>query len=376
MTRDDLLTISREPNVAAILDAIAACEGTDGPAGYRTRFGGSTFESFADHPGGTITATSRGREITSSAAGRYQFLERTWRTIALQYDLPSFEPVWQNVAAVALIAGRGALADVRAGRLEAAVAKLNPEWASLPGAPYNQPTKHIDFVRNAYMRAGGRLDGGAPVEARTTPDGLPPIPTPAAPSAARLERPMAPAIAVITALLPSIVKLIPELGKLLGSGSVVADRNLQIAEKFGEVIVQATQTPNLQAAVEMIQTNPDALSAARLAVQSSPIWIELVPGDGGGVAGARKAAEEAAARPGAAGWLAAVNQLLMDIAVVGGGGWMLWGIVTAPSTSGEVRSMIVGAIVGYVGAVIQFRYGSSISSRQKDTALVRELGQR
>jgi muramidase (phage lysozyme) len=375
MTRDELLEHARHPNVRAMLDAIAACEGTAGPLGYRTQFGGGTFDSFADHPKQVIERTLAGKPLASSAAGRYQFLARTWGSLVEQYGFPSFEPQWQDAGAVALIEGRGALEDVIAGRLEAAVRKLAPEWASLPGAPYGQPTKHITFVRDAYLRAGGRLDGGAPVEARTHPNLHTHAPNstefmPVYPDTIKAT-PMAP---VLTALLPSLIGLIPELGKLFGSGSDVASRNLKAAERVAEIVVAATAAPNLQGAVETMTSNPDARNAARLAVQA--VWFELEPGDGGGVAGARKAAEAASERPGIAGLLAGINQLAMDIAVVGGGGYMLWTVAMAPGTSSDIRSLIIGSVAGYIAAVVQFRYGSSVSSRQKDSALVRELGQR
>jgi len=287
MTRGELLAASREPNVRAFLDAIAVCEGTAGLDGYRTQFGGGTFASLADHPRTVITATLGGKPIHSSAAGRYQFLRRTWDELVRQHGFPSFEPDWQDAAAVALIDGRRALAAVRAGDLARAVDLCKEEWASLPGSPHGQPTKHFSLVRDVYLRAGGRLDGGAPIEARTQPPviGLRPEPPPAAdtaPSApsqastAALTRPvttepqMAPFLA---AALPALLQLIPELTKLFGSGSEVSNRNGKLIERVGEIVVQATGAPNLQGAVESMQTNADALETARDAVRRE--WFDL-----------------------------------------------------------------------------------------------------
>lgn len=83
-------------------------------------------------------------------------------------------------------------------------------------------------------------------------------------------KPMAP---VLAALLPSIVGLIPELAKLFGSGSEVATRNVQAAQRVAEVVVAATSAPNLQGAVEAMEADPAALDAAREAVRRE--WFAL-----------------------------------------------------------------------------------------------------
>jgi muramidase (phage lysozyme) len=87
-----------------------------------------------------VTRLLGGREITSTAAGAYQFLARTWDEVAAALELPDFSPQSQDVAALWLIRRRGALADLREGRFDDFVAKCAKEWASLPGSPYGQPT--------------------------------------------------------------------------------------------------------------------------------------------------------------------------------------------------------------------------------------------
>lgn len=148
-----------ERNVRAFLDMIAYAEGTAGPNGYRTLFGGGTFDSMADHPRQFFTFTNKaGQQQRTSAAGRYQFLSRTWDSLARKLELPDFGPASQDAAAVELIRQRGALADVQAGRVSAAVAKCAPIWASLPGANYAQPERKLtDLVAN-FTRAGGTLE--------------------------------------------------------------------------------------------------------------------------------------------------------------------------------------------------------------------------
>lgn len=156
-TAANLATLALDRNVAAFLTMIRHAEGTAGPSGYRTLFGGDTFAHFADHPRIRVSRLLGGKLLTSTAAGAYQFLERTWDEVAAVLELPDFAPASQDVAAVYLIRRRGALADVRAGRFDQAVEKCAREWASLPGSPYGQPVKSLAKVRELYAHAGGRF---------------------------------------------------------------------------------------------------------------------------------------------------------------------------------------------------------------------------
>lgn len=152
---DEVTAVSSDANVQAFLQMIRIGEGTAGPNGYRTLFGGGLFDSFADHPRRAITARLGGKPITSTAAGAYQFLSTTWDECKRALSLPDFSPDSQDRAAVFLIGRRRALEDVRAGRFEAAVSKCAKEWASLPGSPYGQPVKTLAQARQAYEDNGG-----------------------------------------------------------------------------------------------------------------------------------------------------------------------------------------------------------------------------
>ncbi|MCE3602380.1 glycoside hydrolase family 104 protein [Massilia sp. P8910] len=144
-----------EPQVLAFLALIRTGEGTTGPNGYRTMFGGGLFTSFADHPRTKVTRSG----YTSSAAGAYQFLPTTWDEMASKYGLRDFSPASQEIAAVGLIKRRGALADVLAGRFRAAIDKCNKEWASLPGSPYGQPTLTYTRAQNILAANGASIVG-------------------------------------------------------------------------------------------------------------------------------------------------------------------------------------------------------------------------
>ncbi|MFC4932948.1 glycoside hydrolase family 24 protein [Massilia sp. GCM10023247] len=152
-----VMSLTEQKNVAAFLKMIRTAEGTAGPDGYRTLVGGSLFNSFADHPRKLVTILSNGRPITSSAAGAYQILTRTWAGVKGKLMLTDFTPASQDRAAVELIRQRGALADVRAGRFGDALTKCRKEWASLPGAGYGQPEKSVGALFAAYVNAGGSV---------------------------------------------------------------------------------------------------------------------------------------------------------------------------------------------------------------------------
>jgi muramidase (phage lysozyme) len=148
-----------ERNRHAFLDMIAYSEGTAGPNGYRTMFGGSLASSLADHPRQFFSFTDKaGRNLKTSAAGRYQFLSRTWDELAKALNLPDFGPASQDAAALELIRRRGALKDVDAGRISAAIAKCAPIWASMPGAGYAQPERKLNTLLASYSAAGGNLE--------------------------------------------------------------------------------------------------------------------------------------------------------------------------------------------------------------------------
>lgn len=141
------------PRVRAFLDVIAHAEGTAGPNGYRMMFGGKLFDDFSKHPRQCFRFFDRrlGRSNCSTAAGRYQILDRTFE----QLGMKDFSPASQDKAAVALIQSKGALQDIEAGRIQEAIAKVRPIWASFPGAGYSQPEKPMGELMRVYER---RLD--------------------------------------------------------------------------------------------------------------------------------------------------------------------------------------------------------------------------
>lgn len=147
-------------NVAAFLDCIAFSEGTDNGRqptkclGYDVMVGGGLFTDFTKHPEIVVQVSA---SLRSSAAGRYQFLRRTWGELAAFFGLNDFMPLSQDLAAVHLLKRRGAYGLAQMGRFDEAVAACRKEWASLPGAGYKQHEQKIERLRAAYLEAGGLI---------------------------------------------------------------------------------------------------------------------------------------------------------------------------------------------------------------------------
>jgi muramidase (phage lysozyme) len=140
------------PNVQRALASIRAAEGTakyQDP--YSVGFGGRRIDDLSRHPG-TLSSFSdnSGHRSKTSAAGGYQFLNSSWGDMERQLGLTDFGPRSQDVAAVGLLDRSGALDNVLSGDIDGFVKDANGTWASLPGSPYNQPTRSKSFMRNAW----------------------------------------------------------------------------------------------------------------------------------------------------------------------------------------------------------------------------------
>lgn len=145
-------------NLHAFLDMLAHAEGTPRFStrdGYDVMVGGSTFDSFDDHPRQAVWLPAYG--INSTAAGRYQFLIRTWDDLAHRFHLRDFSPASQDEAAKQLIRQCKALGMVYDGHIADAIHACRRIWASLPGAGYGQREIDTDELLGIYGRAGGNI---------------------------------------------------------------------------------------------------------------------------------------------------------------------------------------------------------------------------
>lgn len=142
-------------NVLAFLDMLAWSEGTSTVAnsddGYNVLVGGSLFDDYSAHPRQRVELPRY--DIQSTAAGRYQFLARTWDAIVELYDFRGrFTPEAQDLAAVKLLEECGALAPIQAGQAAEAITAAAPIWASLPGAGYGQREHDLGALLRIYRQ--------------------------------------------------------------------------------------------------------------------------------------------------------------------------------------------------------------------------------
>lgn len=341
--RDYLRGALQLGNVKAFLRVIRQGESRQDDSAYTIQFGGEHFIVPPwDHPGTVKVVGS----LRSTAAGAYQFIQSTWRGLVDAYGFEDFSPQCQDEAAVALIKGRKALDDVIAGRFEDAVRKCAKEWASLPFSPYGQPTLAYDLALKTYQAWGGELAPSFnPNSLETEHYG---------------DEPMAP---IVLPLLQIAAQFIPQLAEKFGSGSEVSNRNLAAGKVLADAITTATQSPNLQAAIEQMQKDPGAVQAAKEAVAVQ--YAELFEAGGGGIEGARKAAvsPEFPFWHNGAFWISIILvvmpfMLLVDVFYV-----------HPTQYDANLRTQIVTAVLMVIGMVGAFWLGTSFGSQRKTNLL-------
>ncbi len=376
-----LIAALDDPNVRAFLRMIRNGEGTADEDGYRRMFGGKLFDSFADHPQEPQTHMLGDKLITSTAAGAYQFLAKTWDGLVRQYGFADFSPKNQDLGAVALIAGRTALDDVIAGRFVVAVGKCAREWASLPGSPYGQPVVSMAKAKAVYEAAGGAYSpvttapatAGAVPRERPADSATPPseMLASAPPSLAAAQQQLGRTIPAeesvnMSPFLPiafdAIASVVPQLIKDFGSGSEVAQRNARVVEKVVSAGKTALGAVNEQEVIERIQSDPAAAEAVRKAVADVYLDLKEV---GGGIEAARKA-NEAYLQPGAAPfWLNPA--ILISVLLLAMPFMLLADVfyVHPQSYSGELRVQIVTGVLLIISLVGGYWLGTSASSQRK-----------
>ena len=162
----------------------------------------------------------------------------------------------------------------------------------------------------------------------------------------------------VAAVLPSLIDLVPKLGKLFSSGSETSERNIQAAEIVVAAAKEAIGARNEQELLEVIKADPAAAAAVRSAIESQWFKLEEV---GGGVQAARVADAQftaGTARPwhSPSLWIA-LAMLPMVYAVVGSVvGW--WGT----PFSEDVRSAIANGVIGVVmGGLMGYYFGQTTS---------------
>mgnify|MGYP003134312808 CR=1 FL=1 len=137
---DELDDRTIRARIKSFLDLIAWSEGTStiraSDDGYNVIVGGGLFHDYSDHPRKLVDIPRYG--IKSTAAGRYQILERYWDHYAKQLNLKDFTPRNQDKYAMNMFREVGCVKDIEDGRIEKAIVKCSSRWASFPGAGYGQ----------------------------------------------------------------------------------------------------------------------------------------------------------------------------------------------------------------------------------------------
>lgn len=105
--------------------------GTESP-GYNVINGGARFSGYSDHP------RVKGAGGSSTAAGRYQYVQATWDRVAKALGLPDFSPISQDVGAWWLAradyksrTGRDLQSDIRAGNYSDVRRGLAGTWEGI-----------------------------------------------------------------------------------------------------------------------------------------------------------------------------------------------------------------------------------------------------
>lgn len=154
------MQICRDPQLKAFRDVIAYSEGTDKPSvqhslnhGYDVIVGGSLLSDYSRHPRKLVKLPRY--NISSTAAGRYQFIWPTWKALAKRLHLTNFSPAAQDAACDELLRECGAAQMLNEGRFDDACYRANKIWASLPGSPYGQRTETLAVLRRIFTARGG-----------------------------------------------------------------------------------------------------------------------------------------------------------------------------------------------------------------------------
>jgi len=158
-------------NMNAFLFTIAVSEGTIAAGssegnGYDAMVGStpdklSLFVPNGPHPNVTVMLTINGKQVPSTACGRYQINHPTWMWYLRTYNLPvdtPFTPENQDHCAIWLIGAHNAAALVEAGAIDAALAACAGIWASFPASTAGQHTQQASTLLAAYSAAGGTVE--------------------------------------------------------------------------------------------------------------------------------------------------------------------------------------------------------------------------
>lgn len=387
-------------NVRAFFRVIREGESSQTDDAYSVVNGGAHFSDFSRHPYEGM------RSPPGRAAGAYQFLASTWGDVVRRFpvDCADFSPPSQDFGAVVKLDDRGALADVIAGRLDAAIAKLRNEWTSLPGASENSGRYTLARARAVFVQWGGVLAGSSPAEtqpAAPVEDRSIPYAPPAGDSG-RIYNPEqdAPNMDPITlgigavTLVRSLVEAFSPLAREKMTRALDKHTDPAIAQQVADnvlsLVKSATAQPDPLLAVAAAKQ--DAAIAQRVEEDALAVLDRLAPlldriaahdlatwraeDEGRDAAGVRGRADERDLAPVLAwGSLTLVAAIIFGLFIIMG-----FQVLESPNREPSVAMLtLVGPLLGSVfaafAAVFAYRFGTSRSSAVKDLT-VEQLSRR
>ena len=300
---------------------------------------------------GHTQGVQMGQHISEETAENYLRSDLSWCESAVNnaVRVPISQPAYDSLCSLAFNIGEGAfksstlLQKLNAGDMAGAADEflrwnkitVNGEKQTSPGL-----TSRRAAERQMFMSATAAPSAPAADPQYSQESGMP-----------------LPIAGIAAALLPTLIESIPKLGKLFGSGSEVANRNVAAVGTVMDIVQSATSAVNAQEAVERVKADPVAKAAAEKAIEAR--WFELVEGGGGGIDGARKA-DAMAVASGEPVWkspsfIVALALLPLVYMIVGA----VVGLFGAPFSE-DVRAAIANGIVGLVlGGLIGYYYGQT-----------------
>jgi hypothetical protein len=368
----------------AFLRVIRAGESSQNDDAYTLMNGGAHFTSFADHP------FARQSAPPGLACGAYQYIPHTWQRVAALIGAPDFSPPWQDLGAVCLIDGRGALANVLAGNLIAAMNQCRDEWVSLPAM-------NASHALSLFQGYGGTLASSAsnasasstaPIE-EATPEPVQQEHTVATTAQSQGATPM-PFLPILASLLPTVLNLFApraaaELGKVTQQPATVVQPFLaDLFAKIGAATGVGPVQTDAQAitAVAELQKLKDSNAELVTQVEShaldyldkvAPLLDKINTYDQSAWSaeeGSRNAAAARAIDQQKEGPLWNNPTFLLAVLMMGLVCVVVAAVLFKGGFSTDMQAFVIGAIVGGgLTAVLSFYFGSSRNSAAKDATI-------
>jgi lysozyme len=151
-------------------------------------------------------------------------------------------------------------------------------WNNAAGKVMPGLTRRRAAEAKLFAQSTGKPTNGEAEKPTNASDGNSPLgkPSESAPDYDSQEQPMpAPLIPILAAVLPSLIRSIPDFGKLFSSGSEVSERNVKAVEMAVGIVQEAVGARNAQEAAEIVASDPAQAEAAAEALQAR--WYELQP---------------------------------------------------------------------------------------------------